>query len=275
VSKLSDLLANDAPIIMGIINATPDSFSDGGKYNRVDAALNRIETMVVNGARIIDVGGESTRPNAQPVTEKEEIERVIPILQQAIQQFHEPVFSIDTTKYKVARLALEAGVQIVNDVSGLRKEPRLAELCGQYEAAYVLMHSIKTPQTMQYNPEYVDVVAEVNKFFSDNIGYLKQAGVKEIILDPGIGFGKTLDHNLKLIAQLDTFKKNGFPVLVGASRKSMIGQILDGCPPEERLIGTLAVHYHALTKGSDILRVHDVKEASESVRIFKAINKHH
>ena len=260
-----------SPQIMGILNATPDSFSDGGEFNAVSAALERIEAMVEQGAAIIDVGGESTRPNAEPVSEEEELSRVIPILEKAIPRFQNLFFSIDTTKYEVARQALQLGVHIVNDVSGLQKEPELADLCAKYNAAYVLMHSKGDPKTMQKNPEYGDVVEEISEFFHQQISVLKEKGVQNIILDPGIGFGKTLDHNLKIIAHLDKFRKIGFPVLVGASRKSMIGMILDGRPADDRLTGTIAVHYHALMKGANILRVHDVKEASDSIRIFNAI----
>lgn len=263
-----------SPIIMGILNVTPDSFSDGGQFVSVDAALRQIEQMVADGAAIIDVGGESTRPNAEPVSEAEELQRVIPVLQKAIKEFPESNFSIDTTKYEVARQALDCGAHIVNDVSGLEKEPRFAELCAEFNAIYVLMHSQGDPQTMQKNPTYSDVISEIDQFFDQKIEHLKQVGVDQIVLDPGIGFGKTLEHNTKIIAQLDTFTKKAFPVLVGASRKSMIGQILDGRPTDERLTGTIAVHYHSLMKGAKILRVHDVKEASDSIRIFNAIISH-
>lgn len=266
--SISDI---ETPSIMGILNATPDSFSDGGRFSQVDEALHQIELMISDGATIIDVGGESTRPNADPVSEEEERSRVLPILELALKRFPEVVFSIDTTKFEVARQSLELGVQIVNDVSGLEKEPRFAELCAKFDACYVLMHSQGNPQTMQLNPMYEDVLQDIQSFFDKKIETLLDAGVNQIILDPGIGFGKKLEHNLKLIAQLDTFTKKPFSVLVGASRKSMIGQILDGCPPEERLTGTIAVHYHALMKGAKILRVHDVKEASDSIRIFNAI----
>lgn len=259
---------------MGILNVTPDSFSDGGQFDSVDSALQQIEQMVADGASIIDVGGESTRPNAEPVSEAEELRRVIPVLQNAIKEFPNSIFSIDTTKYEVARQALECGTHIVNDVSGLEKEPRLAELCAQYNAVYVLMHSQGDPQTMQKNPAYDDVITEIDRFFDRKIEQLKQAGVDQIVLDPGIGFGKKLEHNTKIIGQLDTFTKKAFPVLVGASRKSMIGQILDGRPTNERLTGTIAVHYHSLMKGANILRVHDVKEANDSIRIFNAIISH-
>lgn len=260
-----------APIIMGVLNATPDSFSDGGKFQIVSKAMDRIHRMLVEGATIIDIGGESTRPNSDPVSEDEELNRVIPIFKEAKKHFSNAVFSVDTTKFEVAKQALDLGVQIVNDVSGLVKEPRLATLCVKYDATYVLMHSQGDPKTMQHNPNYENVISELDQFFDQKITVLQDAGVKNIILDPGIGFGKKLEHNLKLLKQLDTFTKKPFPVLVGASRKSMIGQILDGCPPEERLTGTIAVHYHALMKGAKILRVHDVKEANDSIRIFNAI----
>lgn len=256
---------------MGIINATPDSFSDGGKYLDNSRAMDRIHLMLKNGAQIIDVGGESTRPGADPVSESEEIDRVVPLLEKAIPVFSDAIFSIDTTKYEVAKKALQAGAKIVNDVSGLQKDPRLADLCAEHNAAYVLMHSQGDPKTMQKKPEYNDVVEDVMAFFEQQAAEAKKRGVHHLILDPGIGFGKTLEHNLKLIAHLDKFKKFGFPVLVGASRKSMIGKILDDRPTDDRITGTVALHYHALIKGANILRVHDVKEASDSIRIFNAV----
>lgn len=237
----------------------------------VNRAMDRIHIMLKNGAHIIDVGGESTRPGADPVSAKEEIDRVMPVLNKAIPVFKKAVFSIDTTKYEVARAALEAGVKIVNDVSGLQKEPRLADLCAEFEAAYVLMHSKGDPKTMQQDPEYDDIVADLISFFETQLSEAKKRGAHHIILDPGIGFGKKLEHNLKLIAHLDKFQKFGFPILVGASRKSMIGKILDDRPTDERITGTVALHYHALLKGAKILRVHDVKEASDSIRIFNAV----
>lgn len=256
---------------MGVLNATPDSFSDGGKFNVVPSALDRIHIMLKEGASIIDIGGESTRPNAKPVPEEEEIQRVIPILEKAISSFKNAIYSIDTTKYAVAKQALDLGVQIVNDVSGLEKEPLLADLCAEYNATYVLMHAQGDPKTMQDNPTYSDVVEEIATFFETKIEVLRSKGVQKIILDPGIGFGKKLEHNLSLLAHLDKFRKFGFPILVGASRKSMIGQILGGRVADERLAGTIATHYHSLLKGANILRVHDVKEASDSIRIFNAI----
>ena len=260
-----------SPKLMGILNATPDSFSDGGKYLDVSRAMDRIHIMISNGAEIIDVGGESTRPGADPVSVQEEIDRVMPILEKAIPVFKKADFSIDTTKYKVANLALEAGVKIINDVSGLQKEPRLADLCAEFDATYILMHSQGDPKTMQKDPQYNDVVEDVSSFFEKQLIKLRERGGQKIILDPGLGFGKTLEHNLRLVAYLDKFQKFGLPVLVGASRKSMIGQVLNERPTDGRVTGTVALHYHALLKGARILRVHDVKEASDSIRIFNAV----
>lgn len=256
---------------MGIINATPDSFSDGGKYIHVARALDRIHIMRRDGASIIDIGGESTRPGSDPVSEQEEIDRVIPVLEKATKTFPDLTYSIDTTKFKVAEEALKVGAGIINDVSGLQKSPAMAELAAEHEAAYVIMHSQGDPKTMQDAPKYDDVIEDLLHFFENKIAFAQSKGVQKIIIDPGIGFGKTQEHNLKLLAHLDKFTKIGVPVLIGASRKSMIGKILDERPADDRLIGTVSVHYDALMKGAKILRVHDVKEASDSLRIFQAI----
>ncbi len=271
--KLRDkTLDLSSPKIMGILNATPDSFSDGGEYNEVESALGRIGLMVSQGAHIIDIGGESTRPGSDPVTEQQELDRVLPILEQAISQFPETLFSIDTTKYRVAEEALKLGTHFVNDVSGLQKEPRFADLCVQYNAGYVMMHAQGDPKNMQEDPSYEDVVNDIKQFLREGIQKSEKKGLQNIIIDPGIGFGKTLDHNLKLIADLKEFQELGYPILVGASRKFMIGQILDDRPTDERLIGTVAVHYHAMINGANIIRVHDVKEAHDSLQVFNAIS---
>jgi dihydropteroate synthase len=260
-----------SPKIMGILNVTPDSFSDGGEYNEVESALGRIGLMISQGAHIIDIGGESTRPGSDPVTEAEELDRVLPIFEKAIPQFPDTFFSIDTTKYKVAEEALKLGAHFVNDVSGLQKEPRFIDLCVQYKAAYVMMHAQGDPKNMQEDPSYKDVVADIKQFLREGIHQCKEKGFENIVIDPGIGFGKTLEHNLRLIADLNKFQDLGQPILVGASRKSMIGQILDDRPTDERLIGTVAVHYHAMMNGANIIRVHDVKEAHDSLQVFNAI----
>ncbi|HYW35520.1 MAG TPA: dihydropteroate synthase, partial [Balneolaceae bacterium] len=263
----------DSPKVMGILNVTPDSFSDGGEYNDPTSALGRIGLMISQGATIIDIGGESTRPGSEPVSEQEELERVVPVLEKAIPQFPDTFFSIDTTKFAVAEKALQLGVHFVNDVSGLKKEPRLAGLCTKYNAAYILMHSQGRPKTMQDNPTYDDVMADINSFFKEKVAIAKQTGLQSIIVDPGIGFGKTLDHNIRILKNLEEFKNLGYPLLIGASRKKMIGELLNGRETSGRLIGTIAVHYHAMLKGANIIRVHDVKEAYDSVLVYNALKK--
>lgn len=261
------------PRVMGILNVTPDSFSDGGEFTSVSRAIDHIGIMVEEGADIIDIGGESTRPGSDPVATTEEIERVIPVIEKAASVFPEAILSVDTTKYDVAEKALQAGAHIVNDVSGLREGTRLAELCSSHNAGYVLMHSKGDPKTMQQNPEYDDVIGEISGFFEKKTELLRKAGVESIMIDPGIGFGKTLAHNLRIIAELGKFTTFQHPVLIGASRKSMIGQLLGNRPVGNRMAGSLAVHYHCLLKGAKILRVHDVQEAADSVRIFNAIQE--
>jgi dihydropteroate synthase len=269
---LAPFFAKKHPSIMGVLNATPDSFSDGGQFNRVSAALHRIDEMIAQGASIIDIGGESTRPYAPAVEESEEIRRVIPILQNAVPRFSDQVlFSIDTTKYGVAEQALDAGALIINDVSGLQKSPAMAGLAASFNAAYILMHAQGSPQNMQDNPSYTHAITDIVDFLVQQSVFLQREGVEHIIVDPGIGFGKSLDHNLQIIAGLDKVVEIGFPVLLGASRKSMFGQLLDDREVEGRLAGTLAAHYHGLMQGVRILRVHDVQEASDSVRVFEAL----
>ncbi|MFU8812636.1 MAG: dihydropteroate synthase [Balneolaceae bacterium] len=270
-SKTLDL---SVPRVMGILNVTPDSFSDGGAFLDEEKALMQAGRMIDAGAAIIDIGGESTRPGSEPVSAQEELGRTIPVLKEAVTRYPDTLFSIDTTKYEVAAQAIEAGAVIVNDVSGLQKEPRFAELCAATGAAYICMHSKGEPKTMQQQPHYNDVLGEVYAFFEEALNKLQRAGVAHVILDPGIGFGKTLEHNLQLIANLQHFAKLNHPLLVGASRKSMIGSVLKGRAPEGRLAGTLAVHYHCLQQGAKLLRVHDVEEAVDSVALFAAIDRH-
>lgn len=261
-----------SPVVMGILNTTPDSFSDGGQYVHIQKAIDRTGQMIKEGARIIDIGGESTRPGSDPVSEEEELERVIPVFQKAVKEFEDTIFSVDTTKFSVAKEALRAGCHIVNDVSGMEKEPRFADLCSEYHAGYVLMHTKGEPKTMQQNPVYEDVIGEISEFFKKKIDYLEKKELKSIIIDPGIGFGKNLDHNLQIISGLKEFQNLGYTVMVGASRKSMVGQILNNRKVEGRLAGTISVHYHCLLNGAKILRVHDVQEASDSIEIFNALH---
>lgn len=261
------------PIVMGILNATPDSFSDGGKYVDQQRAMDHIAQMIQEGAKIIDIGGESTRPGSEPVSESEEMDRVIPIIEEALKAHPDTMISVDTTKYRVAEESLKIGAHIINDVSGLKKEPRFAQLCGEYSAGYVLMHSQGDPKTMQINPVYDDVIEDINQFFSEGIERLREAEVPAIIIDPGIGFGKTLEHNITIIRKLQQLLRPGYPMLMGASRKSMIGQLLGGRPSDGRLAGTIALHYHTLLMGAKILRVHDVREAVDSIKIFQNLSR--
>lgn len=259
-----------SPKIMGILNATPDSFSDGGSFNEVELALDRITAMISEGADIIDIGGESTRPGSEPVSEQEELERVLPILEQAVPEHANTFFSIDTTKHKIAEEALKLGAHLVNDVSGL-KDLRLADLCVEYNAGYILMHTQGDPKTMQQDPVYDEVVNDLFLFFKEKLTLAEGKGLESIIIDPGIGFGKKLKHNIDLFSDLETFKALDHPILIGASRKSMIGEMLGGRPVDDRLIGTVVAHYHALINGADIIRVHDVKEAYDSIVVYNAL----
>ncbi len=261
---------------MGILNVTPDSFSDGGLFTDPARALEHARSLSEAGAQIIDIGGESTRPGAEPVSEDEELQRVIPVVKIIRQEMPELILSIDTTKYEVARQCLDLGAHIINDVSGLTKEPRFAVLCEEFGAAYILMHAQGDPKTMQENPEYGDVIEDVRAFFEDKIRVLNQEGVHNILIDPGIGFGKTLEHNLNLLAHLAIFRNFGYPLMIGASRKSMIGKLLGGREASDRLAGTIALHYDSLLHGANVLRVHDVQEAWDSIQIFNALqaNRH-
>lgn len=272
LSLRGQVLDLSVPRVMGILNTTPDSFSDGGEFNSKELAIRHAEEMIGEGADIIDVGGESTRPGSDPVSDQEERSRVIPVLETLVPRYPHTLFSIDTTKYDVARAALDCGVHIINDVSGLQKEPRLADLAAEYDAGLVIMHSKGDPKTMQKDPSYENVVREVGHFLEQQASLARRRGAEHIILDPGFGFGKTLQHNLALLAHLDSLVKRGYPVLVGASRKSMIGQILGDRPVDERLIGTVAAHYEAMTRGAKILRVHDVREAKDSILVYTAIH---
>ena len=258
------------PRVMGILNCTPDSFSDGGRFNSIDLAITRLDTMVAEGATMIDVGGESTRPGSDPVSVDDELNRVIPVLEIALKKFPDIYFSIDTTKYEVAEAALDLGVDFINDVSGLRKEPRFVQLCYDYDAGIIIMHSVGDPKTMQLDPNYSDVVTEVRDFLRSKVDLCKDAGIRNIIIDPGFGFGKSLDHNLELLRALNLM--DYVPVLVGISRKSMLGQLLNGRNTDGRLAATISAHFFALLQGAKILRVHDVQEAVDSVKVFEALN---
>ncbi len=262
------------PCIMGILNVTPDSFSDGGRYNRLDAALHHAERMVVDGADILDVGGESTRPGAKPVSEAEELDRVIPVIEALSVRFDTQV-SIDTSKPMVMREAVAAGAGMINDVNALRAEGAVA-VVADVGVPVCLMHMQGEPRTMQRSPRYHDVVTDVRDFLLERARACEEAGIRRqaIVLDPGFGFGKALDHNLELLRQLPVLCATGYPVLVGISRKSMIGA-LTGRGVEGRLAGSLAAALLALEGGARILRVHDVAETRDVLRVSAAVCEWH
>ena len=269
---LEQLISGTMPVIMGILNVTPDSFSDGGEFDRVDAAVRRALEMQAEGASIIDIGGESTRPGAQPVNAEQEIARVVPVIEAIRRQSDIPI-SIDTSKPEVMRAAVRAGANLVNDVNALRAEGAVA-CCVELAVPVCLMHMQGEPRTMQQNPEYVDVVSDVCDFLLQRAQACMDAGIarSQILLDPGFGFGKTLAHNLKLVARLDELCRLDFPVLVGLSRKSMFGAILDR-PVDERLIGSVAAAVVAYGKGARWFRVHDVAETSDALRVCVSIDQ--
>ncbi len=260
--------------IMGILNVTPDSFSDGGLYFNRDAAVHRGIRMVDEGADIIDVGGESTRPGSEPVGEEEEIRRTVPVIESLVRKINVPI-SIDTYKSVVARRALDAGASIVNDISGLRFDPEMPKVVSEYNVPVVIMHIKGTPRDMQKNPVYEALIPEIMDYLRISIRFAMKFGVREdmIIIDPGIGFGKTFEHNLEIIKNLTEFTLLGRPVAVGVSRKAFIGKILGDAPPSERLEGTAAAVAISIYNGANIVRVHDVKEMKKVVRVVDAIKK--
>ncbi|QHS09547.1 dihydropteroate synthase [Sinimarinibacterium sp. NLF-5-8] len=257
---------------MGILNATPDSFSDGGQHLRLEHALRHALTMVEQGARIIDVGGESTRPGALPVSEQQELDRVIPVIE-ALRQHSDVVISVDTVKPAVMRAACAAGAELINDISALAA-PGAIEAVMTTHAAVCLMHMQGQPRTMQTAPHYENVVAEVHQFLSERVAACRNAGVDDtrIVLDPGIGFGKTLAHNLTLLGTLGDWRVGTLPVLVGVSRKSMFGHLLQR-PVEARLPASLTAAALALWQGAAIVRAHDVRETIDMVQTVSAIRK--
>ncbi len=262
--------------LMGVINVTPDSFSDGGRFYDKEAAIARGFELFEEGADILDIGGESTRPGAEPISIEEELARVVPVIEALSQSIEIPI-SIDTYKAEVAHAALDAGASIINDISALRFDRDMANLAAERECPIILMHMQGTPRDMQISPHYVDVVDETLEFLKERADFAIDAGISEenIWLDPGIGFGKrqdgALDDNMTILANLSSFVSMGFPVVVGTSRKSFIGRALGGLPPDERLFGSLASFAWSALSGIDILRVHDVKQTRQMLTILGEI----
>jgi len=259
------------PILMGILNVTPDSFSNGGQFLDTEKAVAHAIQMAADGAALIDVGPESTRPGSKPVSTAEQIRRAIPVIKQLAKKFDIPI-SIDTYNCHVAKAALEAGASIINDITTLADD-RMAQLAAQQQVPVVLMHMKGTPKTMQDQPVYEDVIAEVMAFLRERIGEAVPAGVPRelIIIDPGIGFGKTAEHNLEIIRKLGDFRSLGCPILIGPSRKAFIGSALGGLPPTERVEGTVATVALSIANGANIVRVHDVKEMVRVARMTDAV----
>ncbi len=257
--------------IMGVLNVTPDSFSDGGKFLPLDNAVRHAEDMLSSGADIIDVGGESSRPGSDPVPLEEELERVVPVVGGIAKRF-DAVISIDTYKSEVARQCLDEGAHIVNDISAFRFDPGMGELLLERKAYVVLMHMLGNPKDMQKSPSYSDVVGEIYSFLGERVSFARSIGIDEdrIIVDPGIGFGKLLEHNIEILKRLGEFSSIGYPILVGPSRKSFIGKILD-LPAEERMEGTASAVALAIANGADIVRVHDVQQMARVAKLADAI----
>lgn len=259
-------------VVMGIVNVTPDSFSDGGRYLDSGAAIAHALEMVEDGADILDVGGESTRPGAEPVQADDETKRVMPVIAELVKRTSVPI-SVDTTKSEVARAALDAGASIVNDISGASLDPQMPALIAERQCPAVLMHIQGTPRDMQRQPSYDDLMGEICAYLRSRIAALAEAGVDErlLILDPGIGFGKTVEHNLEILRRLRELKSIGRPILVGTSRKSTIGKVLGDLPADQRVEGTAATIAVAIANGADIVRVHDVREMARVARMTDAI----
>jgi dihydropteroate synthase len=264
-------LSLEFPLLMGILNVTPDSFSDGGTFNSADGLVSRVEEFLMHGVDIADIGGESTRPGSDGVDEQDEINRVLPaVVHCAANGIY---VSVDTMKPQVAYESLMAGAAMINDVSGFRN-PDMIAVCAEFGCSVCIMHMLGEPRTMQENPVYIDVVQDVKAYLLDAAERCVRAGIKEssICVDPGFGFGKTLEDNYRLLAGLDEIKSAGFPVLAGISRKSMIGNVVNR-PPLKRLAGTITAHTAAVMNGADIIRAHDIEETADMLKVLRMLKK--
>lgn len=265
--KKIEKLFDDSIKVMGILNITPDSFYDGGKFNSIETALNQATKMIDGGADIIDVGAESSRPNAKPVSEQEEIQKIVPVVKAIRKKYPDILISVDTYKHETARLCLETGADIINDITGL-KDTKMMTLVKDTDVPVIMMHMRGTPQTMQKMTDYKNVSKEIYEFFADKIKKCKDFGIDtgKIIVDPGIGFAKTKEQNFEILKNLKMFKKLNLPILIGTSRKSFLGST-----PDKRLFGSLASVCHSYLQGARIFRVHDIKETRESLQIMEKI----
>jgi dihydropteroate synthase len=272
---VGDRVLGPDPVLMGVLNVTPDSFSDGGEFFGKEVAAVRAAAMLEEGAEIIDVGGESTRPGSDPVSPEEEARRVIPVVREILAERPDAIVSIDTYRSETAEYALGAGVRIVNDVTALRGDPRMVRVVAEARCPVILMHMLGEPKTMQHDPRYDDVLREVRDFLAERAEHAIAEGVEpeKIIVDPGIGFGKTLDHNLALLYHLDVLVELGFPVLVGTSRKSFMGKITGVEEARDRVFGTVAANVVAYERGATLFRVHDVRANREALAVAQAIRR--
>mgnify|MGYP001268259470 FL=1 len=271
ISCNGNIIDFTSPKIMGILNVTPNSFYDGGKHNRIDTALLQTEKMISEGATFIDVGGASSKPGVEEVSPDEELKRVLPVIEKISKNFPHIYISIDTYRSNVARQAVDAGAQLVNDISAGNADDNMLKTVGKLGVPYIAMHMQGTPKTMQNKPTYDDVLIAIRSFFSEKIAAAHAAGINDIIVDPGFGFGKTPQHNFALLNHLNTLQIDGVPLLVGISRKSMIYKTLN-IAIQEALNGTTVLHTVALRQGAHLLRVHDVKEAKQAVDLIKALD---
>ena len=266
--KLIDLTS---PKVMGILNVTPNSFYDGGKHVEEKVILTQVEKMLLEGATFIDVGGYSSKPNAEEVSDEQELQRILPVVQNISKEFPNAVISIDTFRSKVAQAAVENGAAIINDISAGNLDAKMMETVAQLQVPYIMMHMKGTPQTMQSLAQYENIVKEMLFYFSEKIAHARSFGINDLILDPGFGFAKTVDQNFEVLNKLDLFQITELPILAGLSRKSMIYKTLD-TSAEFALNGTTSLNTISLLKGAKILRVHDVKEALECVQLFNQLN---
>ncbi|MHB8168245.1 MAG: dihydropteroate synthase [Thermoleophilia bacterium] len=271
-TALAEIFAGRRWLVMGILNVTPDSFHDGGRFGSLYAAVEQAEAMARAGAAIIDVGGESTRPGAEPVSLDDELGRVIPVIEAIVERTGTPL-SVDTSKAEVARRALAAGAAMINDVTALRGDPEMAAVAAEAGCAVCLMHMLGEPRTMQANPVYKDVVTDIGGFFRERLESAAAAGIRRenILLDPGIGFGKTLEHNLAILRRLGEFAALGRPLLVGISRKRFIGMVTGEDDTQARLPGTISANVVALMNGAAVFRVHDVAENFQALKVAAAV----
>ena len=262
------LISIEKPIVMGILNITPDSFYDGGTNQDIEVVVQKAEQMLKDGATILDIGGMSSRPGAAIISVEEELKRVLPVIDAILKQFPDAILSIDTVQSVVAKAAIESGAAIINDISAGKIDEAMYETVAELGVPYILMHMQGNPKNMQKEPTYESVQLEVLDFLIAELGKLRALGVKDVIIDPGFGFGKQLSHNYQLLKEMHIFKIMEAPILAGLSRKSMIYKVLD-CTPQEALNGTNILNLVALQQGAAILRVHDVKEAMETIRLFE------